>query len=122
MVLYALQTIREKQRVGYSHLMLTFWMLIQIIPVFTNKILLDVNYHGDDREELKIYQKTPIVSIGPHVSTISLVILLWLIVGRLKRVEVQVVQGDQETTHSMFKKLKHLVRFYSIFICAVVTF
>ena len=61
-------------------------------------------------------------SIGPHVSTISLVILLWLIVGRLKRVEVQVVQGDQETTYSMFKKLKHLMRFYLVFISATLAF
>ena len=42
------------------------------------------------------------------MTTVLLTILIWVMIGRFKRVEVQVVQDDQETTFGIFKKIKIL--------------
>ena len=48
------------------------------------------------------------MSIVDEMSTVLLTILLWVTIGRFKRVEVQVVQDDQETTFGIFKKIRIL--------------
>ena len=48
------------------------------------------------------------MSIVEQMSTVLLTILLWVTIGRFKRVEVQVVQDDQETTYGIFKKIRIL--------------
>ena len=56
------------------------------------------------------------------VTTVSLTLLLWVTIGRFKRVEVQVVQDDQETTFGIFKKIK-LLKYYQIaFLATVLSF
>ena len=56
------------------------------------------------------------------IATVLLLTLLWVMIGRFKRVEVQVVQNDQETTYGIFKKLR-LLQFNQIaFLIIVLSF
>ena len=52
----------------------------------------------------------------------SLVVMVWLVIGGFKRVEVQVVKDDQETTFNMFQKLKFLKRYQQVFIGTLLIF
>ena len=40
-----------------------------------------------------------------QITKVGFVVILWMIIGRFKRVDVQVVQDKQETTYNIFKKL-----------------
>ena len=64
----------------------------------------------------------PIQQSNQQLTTIAIVTVIWLTIGRLRRVQLQVAQDDQETTFAMFQKLK-AQRFYDIaFIMAFVAF
>ena len=56
------------------------------------------------------------------MSTVLLTILLWVTIGRFKRVEVQVVQDDQETTFGIFKKIRILKLNQFAFLVTVLSF
>ena len=56
------------------------------------------------------------------MSTVLLTILLWVTIGRFKRVEVQVVQDDQETTFGIFKKIRILKFNQVAFLATVLSF
>lgn len=45
-----------------------------------------------------------------------MVSLIWFFVIRLKRVEVQVVNDERETTYNIFKKLRTITLYNTIFI------
>ena len=46
-----------------------------------------------------------------HTKQIVKMMIVWFIVMRLKRIEVQVAQGQQETTFSMLLKLTYIKKF-----------
>ena len=57
-----------------------------------------------------------------QISTVLLTILLWVTIGRFKRVEVQVAQDDQETTFGIFKKIRILKFNQVAFLVTVLSF
>ena len=62
------------------------------------------------------------LNIVDQMSTVLLTILIWVTIGRFKRVEVQVVQDDQETTFGIFKKIKILKYNQIAFLVTVLSF
>ena len=71
---------------------------------------------------LQILSYQPMHVFLDQIVTLALVILLWLTMGRFKRVEVQVVQDERETTYGIFKKLQVLSVCKIIFILAILCF
>ena len=71
---------------------------------------------------LQILSYLPMHVFLDQIVTLALVILLWLTMGRFKRVEVQVVQDEQETTFGIFKKLQVLSVCKILFIMAILCF
>ena len=56
------------------------------------------------------------------MTTVLLTILLWVMIGRFKRIEVQVVQDDQETTFDIFKKIRFLKFNQTAFLVIILSF
>ena len=54
--------------------------------------------------------------------TLVLMVLIWVTISRFKRVEVQVIQDDQETSYGIFKKLYFLKMYQILFISVVMCF
>ena len=71
---------------------------------------------------LSVLSYQPMHVFLDQIVTLALVILLWLTMGRFKRVEVQVVQDERETTYGIFKKLQVLSVCKIIFILAILCF
>ena len=59
------------------------------------------------------------LNVVDSVTTVGLTLLLWVTIGRFKRVEVQVIHDDQETTFGIFKKIK-LLKYYQIAFLAII--
>ena len=77
----------------------------------------------DYRENYEITVKIlAIYGIVEQATTFSLTILLWATVNGFKRVEVQVVQDERETTFAIFKKLKFFRNYQIVFATIVLCF
>ena len=115
MMMFVAQTLHQKQRFGYAHLILGTWMLLQIPPVVSfMQLPSEMNY--STKQKYDVWSYISIHLLIEQMITLTMVMLLWLTIGRLKRVEVQVVSDDQETTYGIFKKLRFLRIYQWLFI------
>ena len=122
---YYFLTWLHKLKVGYSHILLTVWMVLQwfpMIPLFLMQSLHRQNIEDPWELTSRVNRHLLVVQWMSQFSTMTLVIMVWLVIGAFKRVEVQVVKDDQETTYNMFQKLKFLRRYQQVFIFTLLIF
>ena len=116
LTVFSMQAVMLKSRFGYAHIILFLWTILQI-PSLVYQLYFPEKWTAENDELVQglIYD----LNIVDYFTTVSLELLLWVIIGRFKRVEVQVVQDDQETTFGIFKKIK-LLKYYQIAFLAIV--
>lgn len=92
-IIYCGLTWQQKQKRDYTHYMFAVWTLLLILPPIPLILLNQIQFKDYADEQKFFHEVDPILSqikFYQQFTTITFVILLWIIIGRLKQVEVQV--------------------------------
>ena len=91
--------------------MLGAWTILQALPPIPIYMILKIDLK-DFKNEVTYFKEIDKmignILVMAQITTMAFVIMLWLIIGRFKRVEVQVNEDVSETTFNIFKKIQFL--------------
>ena len=92
-------TLYQGHRLGYSHVITVFWILMQLPSIFSMLKIADTTHYSEKGSNKMKFISDSFENAGLHLfdnqlSTLCLITILWITIGRFKRVLVQVVQDD----------------------------
>lgn len=85
LALFCIQTKYYHQKIGYAHFLMVLWILVQIPQAVSYRNLPEILTNQNAGE---IQQYMPKHASYCQLTTVAIVTLLWLAIGRLRRVQI----------------------------------